>query len=89
MNSVANRKRLISAGKFEAIVSGWPSFKVLTLSSTSCQYFEGEGDDRSATSTVKVDARPKNNDEVLHFVFDIRKSENGTGWETDGVRIEC
>lgn len=90
MNSAANQKRLVSAEKFEAIVSGWPSFKVLTLSSTSCQYFDGEHDG-SATSSVKVDARPEDSDsdEMLHFVFDIRKSEDGKSWETDGVRIEC
>ena len=88
MNSTANQKRLVSAEKFEAIVSGWPSFKVLTLSSTSCQYFEGTSGG-STTSSVKVDAMPDDSDEVLHFVFDIRQSEDGKRWETDGVRIDC
>ena len=88
MNSAANQKRLVSSEKFEAIVSGWPSFKVLTLSSTSCQFFEGESDG-SSTSVVKVDAIPEDSDEVLHFVFDMRKSKDGKKWETDGVRIEC
>jgi len=88
MNSAANQKRLVSADKFEAIVSGWPSFKVLTLPSTSCQYYEGKSDS-STTSSVKVDARAEGSDEVLHFVFDISKSEDGKRWETDGVRIEC
>lgn len=89
MNSAANQKRLVSSDKFEAIVSGWPSFKVLTLSSTSCHYFKGGESDGSSTSSVKVDATPEDSDEVLHFVFDIRKSEDGKRWETDGVRIEC
>lgn len=87
LNSPANQKRLVSADKFEAIVSGWPSFKMLTLPETCCEYHEGmvEG----TTANVKIDARTSS-DETLSFVFDLRKSDDdGKRWETDGVRIEC
>ena len=89
MNSPANQKRLISAGKFKAIVSGWASFKLLTLSDTTCSYYEGEI--KGNLTTVKVDATVAagNDDEVISFVFDLRKSEDNKRWETDGVRIEC
>jgi len=87
MNSPANQKRLVSAEKFEAIVSGWPSFKVLTLPTTSCEYCEGSDD--GTVMNVKVDATAEASGDVLHFVFDLSKSEDGESWETDGVRIEC
>ena len=89
MNSPANQKRLISAGKFKAIVSGWASFKLLTLSDTTCSYYEREM--KGNVTTVKVDATVAagNDDEVISFVFDLRKSEDNKRWETDGVRIEC
>merc|ERR1739845_71362 len=87
LNSPANRKRLVSADKFEAIVSGGTSFKVLTLPQISYVFREGEkcGD----VSTVKVDARPDSGDTPLSFLFDLRRSEGDERWETDGVRIEC
>ena len=103
LNSPSNQKRLVSAEKFEAIVSGWPSFKMLTLSNTVCEYREDnvnggddDGDDDDTTiaiANVKVVAR--NNSEgsgvdPVSFVFDLRKSDVGKDrWETDGVRIEC
>lgn len=87
LNSPSNQKRLVSADKFKAIVSGWTSFKKLTLPKTVCEYREGSVD--GAIANVKVDARGDGSDETLTFVFDLRKSDDGEKWETDGVRIEC
>mmetsp|Transcript_8967 Transcript_8967/g.14623 ORF Transcript_8967/g.14623 Transcript_8967/m.14623 type:complete len:300 (+) Transcript_8967:416-1315(+) len=87
LNSPSNKKRLVSADKFKAIVSGWTSFKMLTFPQTTCEYQEGEVD--GTIMNVKVEARAEGSDEILSFVFDLRKSEDGERWETDGVRIEC
>mmetsp|Transcript_5572 Transcript_5572/g.10772 ORF Transcript_5572/g.10772 Transcript_5572/m.10772 type:complete len:481 (+) Transcript_5572:162-1604(+) len=87
LNSPENKKRLVSAEKFEAIVSGWTSFKVLSFPQTSCEYREVQVD--GTIANVKVEARAEASDEVLCFFFDLRRSENGGPWETDGVRIEC
>ena len=40
-------------------------------------------------ANVKVDAQVEVSDELLQFIFDLSKSEDGERWETDGVRIEC
>lgn len=40
-------------------------------------------------ANVKVDAREEGKDEVISFVFDLRKSDDSQRWETDGVRVEC
>ena len=87
LNSPANQKRLVSADKFKAIVSGWTSFKMLTLPKTVCEYHEGSVEGTMAS--VKVDARGDGSDETLSFVFDLKKSDDDGRWETDGVRIEC
>jgi len=86
MNSPANQKRLVTAEKFEAIVSGSSSFKLLTLVNIFCDYHDGTVN--GAVANVKVNAKAGENT-VLNFIFDLRKNEDGETWETDGVRIDC
>ena len=90
LNSPANQKRLVSADKFKAICEGWASFKVLTIPSTICKYYEGEIKEGSI-SNVRVDTIiAGSKGEVLSFIFDLRKSDDEDDrWETDGVGIEC
>lgn len=86
MNSPANQKRLVTAEKFEAIVSGSSSFKLLTLVNIFCDYHDGTVN--GAVANVKVNAKAGENT-VLNFIFDLRKNEDAETWETDGVRIDC
>lgn len=88
LNSPANQKRLVSVDKFKAIVSGWASFKVLTLPGTLCEYHH-EGGIHDMVTSVKVDAREESSDASLSFLFDLKRSKGDDRWETDGVRIEC
>ena len=87
MNSPANQNQLVSAEKIEAIVSGWPSFKMLTLPKISHEYHGVSTEGR--TVDVEVDTRPEAGDDVLQFVFDLSKVENHKQWKNAGVRIEC
>ena len=77
---------MVSSEKFEAIVSGWAAFKVLTLPDTTCNY--QEGDTQDTTAHVKVEATATEGEEVVSFVFDLSRTGDDV-WETDGVRIEC
>mmetsp|Transcript_34020 Transcript_34020/g.82298 ORF Transcript_34020/g.82298 Transcript_34020/m.82298 type:complete len:477 (+) Transcript_34020:164-1594(+) len=88
LNSPANKKRLVSAEKFEAIVSGWTSFKMLTLPTTCCEY-HADVLGVTTVANVKVNTREEGSHEALSFVFDLTRSGDSERWETDGVRIEC
>ena len=59
---------------------------MLTMPKTSCQYQTEFGDD-GVIANAEVDARAEVSDELLQFIFDLSKSEDGERWETDGVRI--
>ena len=91
LNSPANRKRLTSAEQFQAIVTGWTSFRTLTLPGTECAYLRDAGAEEGAgaRASVSVDAVAEGAGAALAFVFDLRRSEDGERWETDGVRIKC
>ena len=88
MNSSANQKRLVSADKFKDIVTGWPSFRVLTLQNSFCD-FRADMMINGPATCVQVDAKAAGSDEILHFAFDLSRNEDGEKWETDGVRIQC
>ena len=92
MNSAANKARLGSAAKFEAVVKGNASFAALADPANPCEFevVATPGLEKKHVVRVRV-KQPAAAGEALCFAFDVSggAQEGGGKYATDGVRIEC
>lgn len=87
MNSAANRSRIGSAQKFEALVISNSSFAALTDANNALHWAEDACGGAEGRHTIKV--RLQTDASELVFAFDVSEGSAEGDCATEGVRIIC